>query len=113
MYQSTRLLAYGFIIILMMMVSLALIAFNYTNNNSDVVNFTFTRQIDKINLINELSNIVNNRTRYMQSLLLNENEPINAVSLPDFSRFNGSYDKTRARLLPLLTPRERDIMVTF
>jgi diguanylate cyclase (GGDEF)-like protein len=113
MYQSTRLLAYGFTIILMMMISLALIAFNYSNNNSDTVNFTYTRQLDKINLINELSNIVNNRTRYMQSLLLNENEPVDSVSLPDFSRFSGSYDKTRARLLPLLTPSERDIMVAL
>ena len=113
MYQSTRLLAYGFAIILMMMISLALIAFNYSNSNSDAVNFTFTRQLDKINLINELSNIVNNRTRYMQSLLLNENESVDSVSLPDFSRFHVSYDKTRARLLPLMTPRERDIMVAF
>ena len=111
MYQSTRLLAYGFVIILMMMISLALIAFKYSNNTSDTVNFTFTRQIDKINLINELSNIVNNRTRYMQSLLLKEYESVNTQSLPDFSRFNGSYEETRSRLLPLLTPREREIML--
>ncbi len=97
----------------MMMISLALIAFYYSTSSSNSVNLTVTRQLEKINLINELSTIIHNRTRYMQSMLLNEDESIDAQALSTFNRFNGSYDETRNRLLPLLAPRERDIMLAI
>jgi diguanylate cyclase (GGDEF)-like protein len=113
MYHSTRLLAFGFIVILMMMISLALIAFYYSSSSSDSVNLTVTRKLEKINLINELSTIIHNRTRYMQSMLLNEDESVDAQALSEFTRFNGSYDETRERLLPLLAPREREIMLSI
>jgi diguanylate cyclase (GGDEF)-like protein len=113
MHRSTRLLAFGFVVILMMMISLALIAFYYSTSSSNSVNLTVTRQLEKINLINELSTIIHNRTRYMQSMLLNEDESIDAQALSTFNRFNGSYDETRNRLLPLLAPRERDIMLAI
>ena len=113
MHRSTRLLAFGFVVILMMMISLALIAFYYSSSSSNSVNLTVTRQLEKINLINELSTIIHNRTRYMQSMLLNEDESIDAQALSTFNRFNGTYDETRNRLLPLLAPRERDIMLAI
>ena len=111
MHQSTRLLAFGFIVILLMMISLALIAFNYSSSHTNTVSQTVSRQLEKINLINELSTTIHNRTRYMQSLLLNREESIDSESLENFNRFNGTYNETRARLLPMLAPRERDIMV--
>jgi len=113
MHHSTRLLAFGFIVILMMMISLALIAFYYSSSTSDSVNLTVTRKLEKINLINELSTVVHNRTRYMQSMLMNEDASVDARALSDFSRFNGNYDETRERLMPLLAPREREIMLTI
>jgi diguanylate cyclase (GGDEF)-like protein len=113
MHHSTRLLAFGFIVILMMMISLALIAFYYNSSTSDSVNLTVTRKLEKINLINELSTVIHNRTRYMQSMLMNEDASVDARALSDFNRFNGSYDETRERLLPLLAPREREIMLTI
>jgi diguanylate cyclase (GGDEF)-like protein len=113
MHHSTRLLAFGFIVILMMMISLALIAFYYSSSTSDSVSLTVTRKLEKINLINELSTVVHNRTRYMQSMLMNEDASVDARALSDFNRFNGTYDETRDRLLPLLAPREREIMLTI
>jgi diguanylate cyclase (GGDEF)-like protein len=113
MYQSTRLLAFGFIVILMMMISLALIAFYNNSSTSNTVNLTVNRQLEKINLINELSTIVHNRTRYMQSLLLNEDESIDTEALPNFNRFSGAYEETRDRLMPLLALRERDMMASI
>ena len=113
MHRSTRLLAFGFVVILMMMISLALIAFYYSSSSSNSVNLTVPRQLEKINLINELSTIIHNRTRYMQSMLLNEDESIDAQALSTFNRFKGTYDETRNRLLPLLAPRERDIMLAI
>ena len=113
MHRSTRLLAFGFVVILMMMISLALIAFYYSSSSSNSVNLTVTRQLEKINLINELSTIIHNRTRYMQSMLLNEDESFDAQALSTFNRFKGTYDETRNRLLPLLAPRERDIMLAI
>ncbi len=113
MHQSTRLLAFGFIVILMMMISLALIAFYYSTSGNHAVNLTITRQLEKISLINELSTVVHNRTRFMQSMLLNEDDSIVAGALSNFNRFSGSYNETRQRLLPLLEPREREIMHTI
>ena len=113
MHHATKLLAFGFIVILMMMISLALIAFYYSSTTSDSVNLTVTRKLEKINLINELSTVIHNRTRYMQSMLMNEDASVDARALSDFNRFNGSYDETRERLLPLLAPREREIMLSI
>jgi diguanylate cyclase (GGDEF)-like protein len=96
-----------------MMISLALIAFYYSSSTSDSVSLTVTRKLEKINLINELSTVVHNRTRYMQSMLMNEDASVDARALSDFNRFNGTYDETRERLLPLLAPREREIMLTI
>ena len=113
MHHATKLLAFGFIVILMMMISLALIAFYYSSTTSDSVNLTVTRKLEKINLINELSTVIHNRTRYMQSMLMNEDASVDARALSDFNRFNGSYDETRERLMPLLAPREREIMLSI
>ena len=97
----------------MMMISLALIAFYNNSSTSNTVSLTVNRQLEKIDLINELSTIVHNRTRYMQSLLLNQDEAIDAEALSNFNRFSGAYEETRERLIPLLAPRERDLMASI
>ena len=110
MHHPTRLLVYGFAIVILMMVTLAFIAFYATSDSNGNVNQQVSLQLEKINLINELSTIIQNRTRFMQSMLLHDEEFIEAESWPNFNLLEGAYTETRTRLLPLLAPREREIM---
>ena len=110
MHHPTRLLIYGFAIVILMMITLAVIAFYSTSGNNRDVTQQVSQQLDKINLINELSTIIQSRTRFMQSMLLHDEEFIEAESWPNFNRLAGAYTETRTRLVPLLAPREREIM---
>jgi len=110
MHHPTRLLAYGFTIVILMMVSLAMIAFYSPTRNNQEVNLKVFRQLEKIGLINELSTIIQNRTRFLQSMLLHDEDSISAESWPDLKRLSGAYRETRLRLKPLLAPREQEIM---
>ncbi len=93
-----------------MMITLALIAFNSTNGRKNDVNLKVSHQLEKISLINELSTIIQSRTRFMQSMLLRDAEFIIDEVRPGINRLSGSYDETRGRLVPMLSPREREIM---
>ena len=110
MHHPTRLLSYGFGIIILMMIVLAFLAFHSTSNNNSDVNLQVSRQLEKINLINELSSIIQSRTRFMQSMLLHNESAITEDSLPNFSRLSDAYRQTRERLVVMLAPREREIM---
>ena len=110
MHHPTRLLASGFAVVILMMIMLAAIAFHSSGTGDHQVKLQVTRQLEKIDLINELSSIIQDRTRFMQSMLLQDDEAL-ADKAPDhFSRLSGEYRETRERLLPLLAPREREIM---
>lgn len=108
--HPTRLLIYGFTVVILMMVSLAFIAFYSHDVGSRDANFEIRRQLEKINLINELSTIIQSRTRFMQSMLLHDEQFIEDESWPSFNRLSGAYKETRERLVPMLAPREREIM---
>ncbi|MDH3630024.1 MAG: diguanylate cyclase [Gammaproteobacteria bacterium] len=110
MHHPTRLLIYGFAIVILMMITLAVIAFYSSSSGNRAVTQQVSQQLEKINLINELSTIIQGRTRFMQSMLLHDEEFIEAESWPNFNRLAGAYTETRTRLLPLLAPREREIM---
>ena len=113
MNHSTRLLTYGFIVILIMMISLAIISFYYSNNSTSSVNLAVIHQLEKINLINELSTIVHNRTQFTQSMLLDNDSLSNPQAGSEFNRFTNTYVENRHRLLPLLTSREKVVMLTI
>ncbi len=108
--HPTRLLITGFAIVILLMVILALIAFQASSGNRDEINRQVVQQLDKINLINELSTIIHSRTRFMQSMLLHDEDFIEAEAWPNFNRLSGAYKETRERLTPLLAPREQEIM---
>ena len=113
MNHSTRLLAYGFIVILIMMISLAAISLHYSNNSASSVNLTIIHQLEKISLINELSTMVHNRSQFTQSLLLDNDGLSNSQTSSEFNLFTSAYVEFRHRLLPLLTPAENEIMLTI
>ena len=113
MYHSTRFLTYGFTVIILMMVTLALIAFHSTSGSKGEVNLQVAHQLEKINLINELSTIIQNRTRFMQSMLLHDDDFIQDESWLNFNRLSGAYIETHDRLIPMLAPREREIMAAI
>jgi diguanylate cyclase (GGDEF)-like protein len=110
MHHPTRLLISGFAIVILMMITLAVIAFYSTSSSNRDVTQQVSQQLEKINLINELSTIIQSRTRFMQSMLLHDEEFIETESWPNFNRLAGAYTETRTRLVPLLAPREREIM---
>ena len=72
MHHPTRFLIYGFTIVILMMIALAFLAFHSTSSSNREVNLRVAHQLEKINLINELSTIIHNRTRFMQSMLLHD-----------------------------------------
>ncbi len=113
MYHPTRFLIYGFSIIILMMIILAFIAFYSTSGSNREVNVQVAHQLDKINLINELSTVIHNRTRFMQSMLLHDDDPIEDDSWLNFNRLSGAYIETHDRLMPMLAPREREIMASI
>ncbi len=113
MYHSTRFLIYGFTVIILMMVTLALIAFHSTSGSKSEVNLQVAHQLEKINLINELSTIIQNRTRFMQSMLLHDDDFIQDESWLNFNRLSGASIETHHRLVPMLAPREREIMAAI
>ena len=113
MNPSTRLLAFAFIVILMMMISLAVISFHYSNNSSSSLNPTVNYQLEKISLINSLSSIVHSRTRFTQSILLDNNRLSDSKARFDYNQFTSAYIETRHQLLLLLTPREKEVMFSI
>ena len=110
MQHPTRLLITGLAIAILMMITLALIAFNTGSIGDRSVNLQVTKQLEKISLINELATIIQNRTRYMQSMLLTDEQAAGSEVQPGFNRMSGAYRETRERLMPMLAPREREIM---
>ena len=113
MHHPTRLLILGFATVILLMIVLAFVGFQATRSSDNGVNLQVARQLEKINLVNELSTIIHSRTRFMQSMLLHDNDFIESESWPNFSRMSGAYTATRERLEPLLQPRERDLMRTI
>ncbi len=110
MHHPTRLLIYGFAVIILMMITLAFLALHSTSGGSGEVNLRVSQQLEKIELINELSTLIQSRTRFMQSMLLHEDDFIEDEAWPSFNRLSGAYKETRNRLVPMLAPREREIM---
>jgi len=110
MHHPTRLLTIGFGIVILLMIALAYTGFQSISSGGSQFNLQVAGQLQKINLINELSTIIQNRTRFMQSMLLSENDFNENESWPTFSRMSGAYSATRERLEPLLAPREHDLM---
>lgn len=110
MHHPTRILILGFATVILMMIALAFIGFQATQDRKNGVNLQVTEQLGKINLVNELSTIIHSRTRFMQSMLLRDKDFIESESLPSFSRMRGAYSATRERLEPMLAPREREVM---
>ncbi len=110
MHHPTRLLITGFAVVVLLMAGLVYLTFHANSEGSRDASREIARQLDKINLVNELSTIIHDRTRFMQSLLLHDDDRTAAATWPDFNRIEGAYRETRERLLPLLAPREREIM---
>jgi len=67
MHHPTRLLTLGFTVVILLMIALAYVGVQSTGSSGSNVNRRVDEQMTKINLINELSTIIQNRTRFMQS----------------------------------------------
>ena len=110
MHHPTRLLTLGFAVVILMMIALAYIGIEYNDLPGTGVNRHVAEQMHKIDLINELSTIIQDRTRFMQSMLLRDKDFIESESWPNYSRLNGEWSAARERLDSMLAPREREII---
>ena len=110
MQIPTRLFNIGIAVIVLMAATLAYLSYLSYRDNGPGLDRRIEQQIQKISLINEMSSITHDRTRFIQSMLLLDNEFIKSESWPNFSRMNGAYAATRERLGSMLTPREEEIM---
>ncbi len=110
MHHQTRLLITGFAVVILLMAGLSFLTFHSGSQGTRDASREIALQLEKINLVGELSTIIHDRTRFMQSMLLHDEDFTAAESWPDFNRIEGAYRETRERLLPLLAPREREIM---
>jgi diguanylate cyclase (GGDEF)-like protein len=108
MHHPTRLLAYGFIVILMMMVFLAFIAFHSNADSSLFVSNTVTRQLEKIKLVNGISDNVHNSTRFIQSMLLYKDDPNSEMVWENFNQFTATYNDLRLQFADISTAREKE-----
>ena len=110
MHHPTRFLIYGFTLVIFMMIALSFIALHSPADSNREINAQVTHQLEKLNLISELSTIIQNRTHFMQSMLLHDDNFVEAESWPNFNRLSGDYIAAHDRLVPMLAPREREIM---
>ena len=74
MHHPTRLLTTGFGLVILLMIGLAYTGFLSINGGGSQLSLQVAGQLQKINLINELSTVIQNRTRFMQSMLLSDND---------------------------------------
>jgi diguanylate cyclase (GGDEF)-like protein len=112
-HHPTRFLSYGFTIVILMMITLAFFTFYSTSGSNREVNIRVAHQLEKINLIDELSTIIQNRTRFMQSMLLHDDDFIEDESWPNLNRLSSAYIETHDQLMPMLAPREQEIMAAI
>ena len=96
MHHPTRLLTIGFATIILLMIALSFMGFQSIQGGGSNLNLQVAEQLQKINLINELSTITQNRTRFMQSMLLRDRDFIESESWPTFSRMSGLCSHARA-----------------
>jgi len=113
MDSTTRLFAYGSALVILMLLAVASTGFYSTLHNNREVKQRLSEQLAKIDLVNELSTIIQNRTRFTQSILLLENDTTGDKSRQDLAQLNGAYDATRQRLFPMLAPGEQKIMASI
>jgi len=113
MYHPTRFLGYGFTIVILMMITLAFFTFYSTSGSNREVNIRVAHQLEKIDLIDELSTIIQNRTHFMQSMLLHDDDFVEDESWPNLNRLSSAYIETHDQLMPMLAPREREIMAAI
>ena len=103
----------GFVIILVIMIALALIAFHTSNNADSSANQAISKQLEQIHLTRELSAIISRRTQLTQSMLLRDNPSTQAAERAVFEQFNQSYKDIYQQLSELLNAREKNDLDTI
>ena len=113
MDQSTRLLAYGFIIILMLMTSLAVVSYLYGDSSSTSINLTIIRYLEKSSLINELSDKAHQQAHLTQSMLLPANKSRHSELVTEFNQLTNNFHESWRRLEPYLTSGEMELRLSI
>jgi len=93
------------------MVVMALFAFNASNGDSTTTNVEVTNQLQKINLTQKLSTIIYNRTQYIQSMLLQDENSIKESEWKSYDTFVVEYEKIREQMMPLASGQDRETML--
>jgi len=108
MQSPIRIFTYGFITILLLMIVLALFALQVGNGDTTGANLAVSGQLEKINLTQQLSKVVYNRTQYIQSMLLQDVSSIKTSELESYDAFNVEYKKIHEEMISLVSGQERE-----
>ncbi len=111
MHQQIRFFVNGFVIILIIMIALALVAFQINNNADSSVNKAVTNQLEKINLSQELSATSSKRTQLIQSFLLKKENALNDSDNQELKKLDHDFKQASEKLLPLLNAHEGEILL--
>lgn len=113
MHHPTRLLTYGFIIILTMMAFLVFTANPSDPDSSQLVGHAVTRHLEKVILINEISSNIHNRMRFTQSILLDKNALNSNTVWNDFKQFTTSYQVKYKQLVEISSASEIEAIMAI
>ena len=86
MHQQIRIFVNGFVIILIIMIVLALVAFQINNDADSSTSKAVTNQLQKINLSQDLSATTSKRTQLLQSFILKKESTLKARDKQAFKR---------------------------
>lgn len=105
MHRQIKIFSYGFIIILIMMISLAFIAYLFGHDSS--ANQAISFQLEKITLSQKLSAAIIGRTQFSLSMFLETDARVRAQDWQQFAELDRAYAEVVERIKPVISSKER------
>ncbi len=111
MHNPVRIFVYGLATILVLMSALALFVYHASNGVSLSTDLATSKQLEKIRLTHALSAVINNRTRFIQLMLLQKENLANTQKWLSDNNFETEYEHIREQLTPFIDGDERQRLI--
>jgi len=113
MHRQIKIFVYGFIIILIMMVGLAFMAYLYGHNSDSSAKQAISFQFEKMDITHKLTAAINQRTLFTKSMLLGTGDRVLAKDRQQFARFDQAYTEVDERIKQVLSSKEHEYLTTI
>ncbi|MCP4186243.1 MAG: GGDEF domain-containing protein [Gammaproteobacteria bacterium] len=113
MHNPVRIFVYGLATLLVLMSVLAIFTYLISNGSITSTNLAVASQLEKINLTQALSTVINNRTRFIQLMLLQEENLANTEEWLSYNRFEAEYGDIREKMTPFIDGKETQTMLVI